>query len=65
MDRPSKINQTPAAVETAENAARVEVQGVVLRPRGTQARVVVADNDGTLHCPRYRTHVLVLLLVQS
>lgn len=62
MDRPSKIDQTPAAVETAEKAARVEVQGVVLRPRGTQARVVVADNDGTLHCPRYRTHVRVLLL---
>jgi hypothetical protein len=37
----------------------MEVQGMVLRSRGIQTRLVVAVDDGVLHCPRYRTHVRV------
>jgi len=59
VDRPSKVDQAPATIETARNAADMEVQVVVLRPRGVQARLVVADDDSAVYRPHHRPHVRV------
>lgn len=57
MGRLAETDKAPEAIEAAKDQACVSVQSVVLRSGCSQARMVVADDDVSLHHSHLCPHV--------